>query len=281
VVYSTTPVAGRDFSLKRELEAGVGLVEADLSVAGVRPGDELEIDAVWGTTAPPGADLQVEVALVNEQGEVGQAQCFDLSPSWPTGEWPVGAIVWDQYALTIDTWLDGGAYGVVLNLLRDGLPVGQSVRIGEVAVQLPTRSFAVPFMSHEVGATFGDDLRLLGYDLGTEAGALRITLHWQALRRMDVSYTMFVHLFDPATGEIVGQADVMPYGFTYPTAWWEAEEVVSDKVVVPLADVPAGTYRLAVGVYNAETGERLVIAGQPARFVVEKDRLILPDEVVW
>jgi hypothetical protein len=280
VVYSTTPVVGRDFSLKRELGVGVGLVEADLSVEGVRPGDKLEIDAVWGTTAPPDADLQVEVALVNEEGEVGQAQRFDLSPSWPTGEWPASAIVRDRYALTVDTWLDGGTYGVVLNLLHDGLPVGQSARIGEVAMQSPVRSFTVPAMSHEVGATFGDDLRLLGYDLEIEADALRIMLHWQALRRMDASYTMFVHLFDPATGEIVGQADVMPYGFTYPTAWWEAGEVVSDEVVVPLAGVSGGTYSLAVGVYNADTGERLKIAGQPAGLVVEEDRLILPDEVV-
>ena len=279
LVYSTAPVEGQDFSLRHELGAGVGLIESSLSVASVRPGDVLEINVAWGATAPPAADLQVEVTLVNEAGGVGQAERFDLSPSWPTGEWPANAIVWGRYALTIDTWLNGGTHDVVLSLLRDGLPVGQSARIGEIEMQLPERSFALPVMSQEVEATFGDDLRLLGYDLQTDGDVLHITLHWQALRRMGTSYTMFVHLFDPATGEIVGQADVMPYGFTYPTAWWEAEEVVSDEVEVPLAGVPAGTYRLAVGVYEADTGKRLVIAGQPAGFVVEEDRLTLPDEV--
>jgi hypothetical protein len=279
LVYATAPVAGRDFSLAHELAPGVGLIETDLSTASARPGDVLEIDAAWAATAPPGADLQVQVALMNGAGEVEQAERFALSPSWPPGEWPAGAILRDRYALTVDTWLDGGVHAVVLTLLRGELPVGQGARVGEVEIQLPERAFAVPVMSREVGATFGDDLRLLGYDLETGADALHVVLHWQALRRMDTSYTMFVHLFDPATGEIVSQADVMPYGFTYPTAWWEADEVVSDRIAVSLAGVSPGVYSLAVGVYDTDTGERLAIAGQPSAAVLAGDRLILPDKI--
>jgi hypothetical protein len=235
---------------------------------------------VWGTTAPPGADYQVELALVDEEGREGQVQRFELSPGWPSGEWPADAIVRGRYVLGVDTWLDGGKYAVVLRLVRDGLAVGRGVEVGEVEMLLPERSFAVPVMEREAGAAFGDDLRLLGYDLETEADSLRITLHWQALRRMDVSYTMFVHVFDPATGEIVGQADVVPYGFTYPTVWWEAGEVVSDEVVVTLKDAPRGTYSLALGVYDPDTRDRLAISGQPSDFVVDDNRLILPEEVV-
>jgi hypothetical protein len=279
VVYSTTPVAGRDFSLEHELGAGVGLIEADLSVEGARPGDELVIDVTWGTTAPPGADLQAEVVLVNEEGEVGQAQRFDIFPSWPTGDWPANAIVRDRYVLMFDVWVDGGRHSVILRLLQDGQPVGQEVQMGEVEIQLPARSFAVPPMSQEVGAAFGDDLRLLGYDLKAETDALHITLHWQALRRMDTNYTMFVHVLDATSGEIVGQVDVMPYGFTYFTAWWEEEEVVSDQIVVPLEGIPSGTYSLAVGVYDADTGERAAVSGQPSDSVLADGRLILPDEV--
>jgi hypothetical protein len=134
-------------------------------------------------------------------------------------------------------------------------------------------------MANEVGAAYGDDLRLLGYDLERAADSLHVTLHWQALQRMDVSYTMFVHVFDPATGNIVAQADVVPYGFTYPTAWWEAGEVVSDEVVVSLDEVPPGTYGLATGVYDADTGDRLAISDQHTDFVVDDDRLILSEEV--
>jgi hypothetical protein len=271
---------GEDCPPLYDLGAGMGVVGARLSVETVRPGDKLEVEVVWGTTAPPGADYQVELALVDEKGREGQMQRFELSPGWPSGEWPVDAIVRGRYSLVVDTWLDGGKYAVVLRLVRDGLPVGQGAELGEVEMLLPERSFAVPVMSHEAGAAFGDDLRLLGYDLETGADSLHITLHWQALRRMGESYTMFVHVFDPATGEIVGQADVMAYGYTYPTAWWEAGEVVSDEVVISLEGVPAGTYGLAVGVYDADTGDRLAISGHPPAFVVDDNRLILPEEVV-
>jgi hypothetical protein len=151
--------------------------------------------------------------------------------------------------------------------------------LGKVEVLLPERNFADPVVGQKAGATFGDDLRLLGYDLETGADSLHITLHWQALQRMDVSYTMFVHVFDPATGDIVAQADVVPYGYTYPTTWWEAGEVVSDQIVISLVDVPPGTYGLAVGAYDADTGDRLAIIDQSADFGVEDDRLVLPEEM--
>ena len=280
LVYSTTPVVGRDCSLLYDLGGGMWIVDVGLSATGVRPGDVLAVEVVWGTTAPPGADFQIEMLLVNEAGETGHAEHFTLSPGWPTGEWPDNTIVRARYSLVVDRWLDGGKYSVVLGLVQDGQSVGQGVEVGKVEVQLPERGFAVPVMTQEVGAIFGNDLRLLGYDLDMEADSLHVTLHWQALRRMDVSYTMFVHVFDPATGEIVGQADVVPYGYTYPTAWWEAGEVVSDEVTVSLEGVLPGTYGLAVGVYNADTGERLVISGQPPSFVVDDRRLFLPDEIV-
>ena len=93
-------------------------------------------------------------------------------------------------------------------------------------------------------------------------------------------YKFFVHLYDVESGALVAQADVVPRGWTYPNTWWEAEEVVSDKVVLSLEGVPAGTYSLAVGVYDPETGERLLISGQATDFIVEESRLILPEKVI-
>jgi hypothetical protein len=101
---------------------------------------------------------------------------------------------------------------------------------------------------------------MLGYDLpNVEEGdeTEQITIFWQALRRMDVSYTAFLHLENLATGEIVSQADVIPRGWSYPTFWWEAGEVIEDAVQLPLEGVPPGEYQLYLGWYNMETGERL------------------------
>ena len=121
---------------------------------------------------------------------------------------------------------------------------------------------------------------MLGYDLGQVGDELRVTLHWQALRRMDESYKFFVHVYDMSSGELVTQLDWVPVQWTYHTAWWEAEEVVSDEVLVDLSALSPGSYQLAVGAYNPDTGDRLVIEGQPADFTVNEQRLFLPDEIV-
>ena len=49
----------------------------------------------------------------------------------------------------------------------------------------------------------------------------------------------------------------MPRDWTYPTSWWAAGEIVSETVTLDLNSLPNGTYHLAVGWYDAKTGERL------------------------
>ena len=103
---------------------------------------------------------------------------------------------------------------------------------------------------------------------------------WQALRRMETSFKFFVHLDDAESGEPVAQADVMPHDWGYPTTWWEAGEVVSDDITLSLGDVPPGRYRLWVGVYHPDTGERLPISGVPTGFVAEGGRLALREGII-
>jgi hypothetical protein len=202
--------------------------------------------------------------LVDEEGRVGQVERFDISPSWPTQAWPTNAIVRDRYAFQIEPWPRAGDQALVARLVQeeDGLPVGQDAEIGTVVMHAPERVFVAPPVQCGVEARFGDALRLLGYDLSVDADAMDVTLHWKALRRMERSYKFFVHLSDVESGEIVAQKDVIPFDWQYPTVWWEANEVVSDLVRVPLEQVPSGTYQLAVGVYDAQTEDRLGIYGE-------------------
>ena len=195
-------------------------------------------------------------------------------------EWPANAIVRDRYALRIEPRLQGGGHKVVLGLVRDGQSVGERVEVGKVVMLAPERNFTAPLMAQMVGATFDGVLRLLGYDLEMGTGALHVTLHWQTLRRMETSYKFFVHLDDAESGELVAQADVMPHDWGYPTSWWETGEVVSDEIALSLGDVPPGRYRLWVGVYHPDTGERLPISGVPSGLIAEGGRLALREGIV-
>jgi hypothetical protein len=277
VVYSTAPVVGQDVDVQHDLDAGLGFIKFKQSTNRIAPGVVVGFDVVWGATAPPGADLALELALVDEAGRVGQAERFQIAPFWPTGEWPANAITRDSYALLTDPWLSEGDYTLVAGLVRmaDGQLVGQPVDVGEVMMDAPERSFAAPSMEQTVNADFGADLRLLGYDLQVTADELIVTLHWQAHHRMDRSYRFFVHLYDSERIELVTQKDGIAHDW-YHTSWWESGEVVSDEVRLPLGEVTPGTYRLATGVYNAEDGARLPVTGAGDLSIVS-DALILQE----
>jgi hypothetical protein len=285
--YTTTPVASRDFSLQHYLGDGVGLIETVLHQERVYPDAVLDIDVIWGTEDRPERDLQVEIALLDGEG-VGQRERIEISPAWPTGDWPVNAIVRDAYAFQIDPWLSGGMWTVAVRLVpaRDDRPGDADrghptdyVDVGQVLMEAPKRVFGVPTMAHTVGADFGDVLRLLGYDLNVTPDALHLVLHWQALQRMDKSYKIFVHLQAVGSDELVAQRDVVPRDWTYPTTWWEEGEVVSDEMELLLEEVPPGEYRLWLGVYQLLTGERLPISDPGPEFDAVQGRLMLPDRI--
>jgi hypothetical protein len=65
-----------------------------------------------------------------------------------------------------------------------------------------------------------------------------------------------------ANGGAVAQHDGRPKGGGYPFSVCDAGEVVVDEHPLTLpAGFPAGDYRLRVGLYRLETGERLPVEG--------------------
>jgi hypothetical protein len=279
-VYRTDLQAGRDFDVSRELLDGVGLTQIVSATESIAPEGTMEVAVVWGTTSAQREDFAVELALVDEAGQVQQRAVFAPVAGWPTSEWPASALGHGRYAFQVDPRLPSGIYTLTLSLVEgDTLErMGETVVIRKgLEMPIPPRVFTPPAVQTEVDATFGGDLRLLGYDLDPKDDALRVTLHWQALRRMDESDKFFVHLYDESD-EVVTQADFMPRGWTYPTTWWEAGEVVSDEVHLPLEGVESGRYRLAVGVYDPETGDRLAVSSEA--LAVRSDALILQGVVI-
>jgi hypothetical protein len=118
--------------------------------------------------------------------------------------------------------------------------------------------------AHIMETTFDQKFRLLGYDLAEEIDLdqpFSLTLYWEGLSPDGRDYTVFVHLIDEA-GNIIGQADSPPQDNRYPTSIWAAGEQVQDiHQFTELAGTAAGPYRLAVGLYDLATGQRLAAYG--------------------
>lgn len=112
-----------------------------------------------------------------------------------------------------------------------------------------------------ISATSTAPIRLLSSQLPQQwqAGKTHnFTLQWWVAEPVNSDYTLFIHLLDAQTGDLVAQADGPPLAGWYPTSWWAEGEQVVDLHTFPLpADIPPGLYDLVVGWYNPATGERL------------------------
>ncbi|HMQ33899.1 MAG TPA: hypothetical protein PKD53_24420 [Chloroflexaceae bacterium] len=118
-----------------------------------------------------------------------------------------------------------------------------------------------PPVAHTRPAGFGAELELLGYDQAAEARPgqpVNLRLLWEARTRPAADYWLFAHLVGP-DGRRYAQVDQ-----PYPTSQWAPGRFVAAELPFPLpADLPAGTYRLLVGLYDPATGERLALGGAP------------------
>lgn len=130
---------------------------------------------------------------------------------------------------------------------------------------------------HPLSADFGESIHLLGYDLDASAirssNALTITLEWHVRAPVNADYSLFIHVLNDMA-ERVAQIDVPLDTGRWPSRLWRPGRCFSTLYRVPLPpDLPAGTYRLAMGIYDPHTfarlplrtdGERAADAGEHA-----------------
>jgi len=256
----------------------LALSEAQLSTLEVEQGAKLTVLLKWAATGRIEQDYECRVALRDAAGIVHSAETLPLVSGYASSLWPKDAIVASRYVLQIDRECPVGEYTITLTLVetQSGKEAGSFTLPTPIRVTEAVRNFAIPQMQTLVDASFGGQIRLLGYDLERTERELLLSLHWQAISAMNTDYKVFVHLFDPTTETIVAQQDVLAGGENYPTTRWVPQEVVSSRIVLPLAGVPAGTYRLAVGLYDS--AGRLPIAA-PSEFAVSSDRLLLREVI--
>ncbi len=122
----------------------------------------------------------------------------------------------------------------------------------------PDRAGRTP-LSVELGGLVA--LRGYGlYDAEARAGDIvRLAFYWEALAPLEKDYTVFVHLLD-AAGSPRAQQDGPPGGGYRPaTSWAVGQEIADHHGLLLPEDIPPGSYRVVVGLYDGTTGERLPV----------------------
>lgn len=123
-----------------------------------------------------------------------------------------------------------------------------------------------PTPQYALGGNFGDEVRLLGYDLSQPQRSgqpLIVTLYWRVVATPPRDRFVYVRLVD-AQGHLWAKTDSPPVMGLWPVLRWQPNMLAEDAHEVPIpAGTPPGTYRLEVGWYDPASGQPLSAGGQP------------------
>lgn len=246
-----------------DIAPGVKLLGYDFPVREVEPGGVAQVALYWQALKDVESDYLLTLELRDETGGV-QVQHMDrpVDGTYPTTKWDEGEILRDWHDVGVPADTPQGAYGVFLRLMEGSLRLGE-VGLGEIEVEGRPHYFTTPKMDRPLEVMVGENIRLLGYDLQdrdvSPGEVLRLTLYWQAVGEMDISYSVFTHLLDPDS-KVRTQKDSIPGDGSLPTTGWIEGEVITDEYdLVVDADAPPGEYVLEFGMYDPATGQRLPI----------------------
>jgi hypothetical protein len=193
-------------------------------------------------------------------------------------------VVVDQSLLTTSHLVFLRDYPVFHRFLEANFERAHRVRRDYQELDLWLRDAARPFVTEDKvlieqpdGTRFGETMTLLGYSgpAGplTSGGQLVFTLFWTSDGPADRRWSVFTHLIGP-DGSLVGQHDKVAYDLLYPTDRWWPGVIIDDSYSVDIpSDAPEGEYRIAVGMYDWQSGDRL-----PLR-TAEGDPV--PDNGLW
>jgi 4-amino-4-deoxy-L-arabinose transferase-like glycosyltransferase len=253
------------------IDGKMRLIGARIEQPRVRAAETLPVTVYWQALEPMDINYSVFVHLFGRGGQkVGQFDTYPGLGAWPTTLLKPGDVIADTYPVPV--WPEAeqvapSALRVLVGLYdyhEPGRPARPTVDAAGQPVNLQVGwAKLVPWEWPQIvpvqplDITFGDGIRLSGYDLsaGPSPDSYTLQLIWQPAARPSADYTVFLQVWDG--DEQVAGFDGPPVGGDYPTSWWEAGEVIVDEHGLDLGGLAPGHYRLLVGLYRLDTGERL------------------------
>ena len=217
-------------------------------------GQPLDVSAWWQPQQAPLPDAVIAWQWFDPTGAEQSAGVLEPPTNYPVAQWGTNSAFRNQLTLPAPAQVtQAGAWRVRVYLARRAAPHAalSNAQEAEVALQPGQRQFSAPQLDVTLGHDFAGQITLLGIARPPEpllpGSSLPITVVWQAETAPPVAYTGFVHLL--VDGRVAAQDDHAPQRVT--TAWLPGEVTLDRYTLAVPAELPAGTYTLEIGLYDA------------------------------
>jgi uncharacterized membrane protein len=277
-----------------QIDFGDQLRLLDYRVATDRYG-ELVTTLVWQALQPLDEDLRFYIAYLDPELKPLHESEFYPPPAslwYPTSLWTPG----EPVQVTTLPWnLEEGRFALAVGVYR-----GENWQAGErlPASVPPEDAIAFPVLEggtlvrlggferegdgwrqlspaptspgRPLDARFDDVAQLEGVTFEknefSPGDEVNFTLHWRGVGEAALDYSVFAHLLDEQ-GEKAAQLDWQPHdaiSLLPMTAWSPGQLLADSQTLVLPDDLPPGRYRLIVGLYDWQSGQRLPVTGADA-----------------
>ncbi|MBI1879511.1 MAG: hypothetical protein HYR94_15045, partial [Chloroflexi bacterium] len=255
---------------------GIQLIGYDLDKTVVPAGGQMQIVLYWQTDAAPlKANLQPFVHLDRLDTLTTVADATNYTPGdattetvLPTFHWDNARYVRDEHDLAVPPDTPPLAYAVRIGMLdpkREGRLLRLADGSGDTAqlaiINIAPSPGSAPQLSEplEVSLKAGQTvIQLTGFEITSlSPQQLDFKLAWRVNQPPMTNYTVFAQLLDLENNLVAG-FDRPPLDGAYPTSAWLSGQTIIDPRTIPLRGVPAGEYRLIVGMYEPITQQRLI-----------------------
>jgi hypothetical protein len=247
---------------------------SEVKLVGYRLQAPDELILYWQARQTPARDYRVEVLLSDAQGVPKATITRDTPGRNLSSRWEPLQLIRDDYRLPLDEASRPMGYRLSVALVdpiaRRALPLLDSPDADQHSSPIGTTKLAplsgpADPAAQPVAAIFDGKIELvraLVPDQVVAGTPFTYTLTWKSLAPVADDYTVFAHLLN-ADDTLAATNDAQPRAGLYPTSFWSPGEEIVDERTWP-ASLGPGAYRLEVGLYRLDTGERLIVAGESA-----------------
>jgi hypothetical protein len=250
-----------------QLAPGIELAGYQVDAVRASPGGRLGVTLLWRAVSAQPGDVDVVVRMTPSVGGAPLAVARErLGDSLPPSQWRLGEMLREQREVRLPSTAPAGSTRLELGLAPPGAEPRTFAPLGEVTLASVARTYDAPKPARRIDLDLADAgapvIRLVGTsslpDSIRSGEKLKVTLYLQALGDVSTRYRVFVHVTNPS-GEVKAQRDGEPKDWTRPTDTWLKGEVLEDTYEVEIgSDVTQGDYSVRVGLYEPQSGIRLV-----------------------